>query len=64
MATPLPQLPDSITKAIAAGGWPVVVLLVVLYAIVPKIDHGIAIADHVDSTLARIESSCQLLPRQ
>ena len=38
-------------------------LLIVLYQIVPKIDHGIAIADHVDSTLARIEVSCALLPR-
>lgn len=57
------QLPDAAIKAIASGGWPVVVLLVVLYTIVPKIDHGIAVADHVDSTLTRIESSCSLLTR-
>lgn len=59
----MPAIPDSIARAIAAGGWPIVVLLIVLYQIVPKIDHGIAIADHVDSTLARIETSCQLLSR-
>lgn len=57
------QLPGDLTKAIASGGWPVAVLLIVLWQIVPKIDHGIAIADHVDSTLQRIEVSCVLLPR-
>lgn len=56
-------LPSDLTKAVAAGGWPVVVLLIMLWQVVPKIDHGIAIADHVDSTLQRIESSCALLPR-
>lgn len=57
------QLPADFTRAIAAGGWPVAVLLIVLWQIVPKIDHGIAIADHVDSTLQRIEVSCSLIPR-
>jgi len=57
------SLPVDFTKAIAAGGWPVVVLVIVLWQIVPKIDHGISIADHVDSTLQRIEVSCALIPR-
>lgn len=57
------QLPPDLTKAVAAGGWPVAVLLVVIMLVIPKIDHGIAVADHVDSTLTRIEASCVLLSR-
>lgn len=57
------QLPDSIVKAVAAGGWPIAILLLVITQLGPKIDHGIAIADHVDSTLQRIEASCALIPR-
>jgi len=57
------QVPEPISRAVAAGGWPIVVLLIVLYQIVPKIDHGIAIADHVDSTLQRIDANCSLAQR-
>lgn len=57
------QLPDAAAKAIAAGGWPIAVLMIVLWQLAPKIDHGIAVADHVDSTLTRIEASCTLLTR-
>jgi hypothetical protein len=57
------QLTDAATAALKSGGWPVLVLLLVLWQVVPKIDHGISIADHVDSTLGRIEQTCALQGR-
>ncbi len=44
-------------------GVPAIVLIIVLTTLVPKIDKGIAIADHVDAVLQVIASSCDVRPR-
>lgn len=39
-------------------GFPITVTLILLFQLVPKIDHGIAIADKVDGELAVLMTSC------
>lgn len=45
-------------------GFPAVVLLVVLFQLVPRIDRGIQIADRVDGQLSVIAATCDLRPRR
>lgn len=64
------MMPTAFTSAglIDAGkalGVPFVILLIVLTQIGPKIDHGIAIADHVDAELQYLAArGCAPIPIQ
>jgi hypothetical protein len=43
--------PDGIYGIVKDFGFPAVVTVIILTQLVPKIDHGIAVADHVDAEL-------------
>jgi hypothetical protein len=49
---------ESLLSAAARLGVPTFVLVVLLTTIIPKIEHGIAIADRVDAELQLIAASC------
>jgi hypothetical protein len=44
-------------------GVPAFVVVVLVATIIPRIDHGITVADHVEGQLATIAASCDLRPR-
>jgi hypothetical protein len=56
-------LPRDLAKALAAGGWPVVVLLLVLSQVVPQIEHASTAIDQANLALARIEAICVYTPK-
>jgi len=57
-----PSAPVTV-DALSKLGVPVVVLAIVLFQLIPRIDHGIAVADRVEGQLNIIAASCDLRPR-
>lgn len=53
---------DTLSKLISRIGFPSVVVLLLLFQLMPKIDRGIAIADEVDGKLNYMIVNCQQIP--
>lgn len=55
MALPTPSTPAWITQAAGTIGVPAVLALVILLQLLPRIDHGIGVADRVEGKLDLVQ---------
>jgi hypothetical protein len=49
---------DKLLAAAERVGFPVVLLIILTFSLMPRLDHGLAIADRVDAELQVVISRC------
>lgn len=49
---------DKLLAAVERVGFPVVLLIILTFSLMPRLDHGLMIADRVDAELQIVISRC------